>query len=354
VRKQDISGGPRTRRALRPLAERLEIALDAGGEALDMLAAAGRLAPLDRRDEVLTLLALHDLHLAPIDALGERVRLQHHPVVARLKAQLESSVLARLEALDAATAWDLPQDDAVAAMRALAARGLVPEVYDWLADDASWDEAIAFFALEGGPDGGFDDLVAVCQVGLTGEPKLELAQNYWDEMGRGTLADVHTELHRRLSKAVDMPVVPRDDQPIESLERVLLGSLLATNRWLQPEMVGALGLLELQAGPRCRKVVKALERLGASEDALAFYQEHAVADPRHGKDWVDHVIAPLAADDPTWATRIVRGARWRSLLNNAFFTAMAERFVPRSLVDLTDAPSAPAPAAAGRQLSRIA
>ena len=81
------------------------------------------------------------------------------------------------------------------------------------------------------------------------------------------------------------------------------------------------------------KVLAALRRLDAPRDAFAFYEEHAVADPRHGKDWVDHVVAPLAAD-PEWARRIVRGARWRSLVNRRFFDAMAERFVPRREVSL--------------------
>jgi hypothetical protein len=105
-----------------------------------------------------------------------------------------------------------------------------------------------------------------------------------------------------------------------------LGSLLATNRHLQPELVGALGLLELQAGPRCRAVVEGMRRLGASDDALDFYVEHAQTDPRHGKDWLDNVVAPLGRSS-RWAAGIVRGARWRSLVNAAFFDAMAARFV---------------------------
>ncbi|MDP9071611.1 MAG: iron-containing redox enzyme family protein [Actinomycetota bacterium] len=40
-----------------------------------------------------------------------------------------------------------------------------------------------------------NDLVAVCQIGMEGVAKLELARNYWDEMGRGQAADVHAELH---------------------------------------------------------------------------------------------------------------------------------------------------------------
>lgn len=301
------------------LAHRLGTALDEGPAALDGLAGA---EPLDRRDAVLSLHLVHELHLAPVDGLGERARWQHHPAVAALKERLERRYVARLP-----EGPGLGAGDAVAALRRIAVADHVPAVYDWVAEQAGWDDLVAFLALEGGPDGGFDDLVAICQVGIGGEPKLEMATNYWDEMGRGVAADVHTELHRRFTRATAIAPVPPADLPVEVLERRLLGSLLATNRWRQPEMVGALGLIELQAGPRCRQVVRGLERLGAPEDAVAFYAEHATADPRHGRDWLDRVVAPLAADR-RWAERIVRGAAWRSAVNHRFFAWAARRFLP--------------------------
>jgi hypothetical protein len=269
---------------------------------------------------MVTLLAVHDLHVAPVEKVAGRVRWQHHPAVAALKVRLEERFLSRLDERDRQAGWDLPADPA-AALRSLAALDRVPRTYEWLAERASLDELRGFLALEGGPDGGFDDLVASCQVGLDGEAKLELARNYWDEMGNGEAADVHTELHRRFSRALGIEGVARTEQPIEALDRAGLGSLLATNRSRQPEMVGALGLIELQAGPRCRKVLAALKRLGAPADAFPFYEVHALVDPKHGKDWVDHVVAPLG-DDPFWAEGIVRGARWRWLVNDAFLAAV--------------------------------
>ena len=297
-------------------------ALADGGCGLEALAGA---EPVDRRDLLLTLSAIHDLHAAPLRQLDGRERLQHHPAVAQLKWRLEETLVAELDRRDAAAEWDLPERP-TAALRAIGVRGLVPEIYEWVAHDADADEIVEFLSIEGGPDGGFDDLVAACQIGLHGTAKLELAQNYWDEMGNGTLARVHTELHQKLSRALGLSCPPREKQPLEALERSVLTGLLATNRWLQPELLGALGLLELQAGPRCRKVVVGLERIGAGDDALDFYLEHAYVDPRHGKDWVDKAVAPFD-DDPRWAAGIVRGARWRWMVNADFFHAMADMFL---------------------------
>lgn len=277
-----------------------------------------------RRDRFLTLLEIYDLHLAPLDELGDVARYQNDPLVAGRKAELEGEWLLELEELWAG----VPQegdasvvDEAVAWIRGVAVDDRLPKAYHWLADEATWEQVVQFLALEGGPDGGFDDLVALCQVGLSGSAKVELGKNYWDEMGNGDLEAVHTRLHDQLVAALELPVISRESLPVEALERAALNGLLATNRWLQPEMIGALGLTELQAGPRCRKVLQAFDRLGAPQAAYAFYTEHADVDPVHGKDWVEKVIVPTIARTPAWGPRIVKGALWRAKLNLAFFQA---------------------------------
>ena len=313
-----------------PLATLLDEALRTGRRALDGLLGA---EPLDLRDRFLTLLQVYDLHTASLDDVGDRARHQGHPVVAEIKDRLERAWLVELER-DWADAGPLDEavgvERVVSAMRAVAAKDRLPHAYRWLASDASWEELVDFLALEGGPDGGFDDLVAVCQVGLSGSAKLELGKNYWDEMGRGDADGVHTVLHQRLSAAIRLPHVPREAMPVEALERAALGGLLATSRWLQPEMLGALGLLELQAGPRCRLVLQGFDRLGAPADAYPFYVEHAEVDPIHGRDWMDKAVVPTVADRPEWGPRIVKGAWWRSTVNLRFFEAVRRDLVLRS------------------------
>jgi hypothetical protein len=304
------------------LADALSDALAAADpQALASLATA---APAGPRDRFTTLLRIYDLHAAPLEVVGDAARFQHDPAVAALKQRCESEWLAELQALP------LPDGvaaDPVAAMRALAAKDRLPTVYKWLARTASWEEVVTFLALEGGPDAGFDDLVAVCQVGLAGSAKMELATNYWDEMGDGDPDAVHTTLHDDLVRAIEMPRIPLDDQPVSALARTALGGLLATNRWLQPEMLGALGLIELQAGPRCRLVLQAFERHSAPAAAYPFYEVHAEVDPRHGKDWLEKAIEPTVAERPQWGDRIVRGALWRSAVNAAFLNDVTDQLV---------------------------
>jgi hypothetical protein len=276
----------------------------------------------DRRDRFETLLSIYDLACAPLSEVGAAAQLLETPELVSLKRRLEGEWLAELDAVPVPADLD---DDPVEAMRVLATRNRLPTVYRWLAAEASYEELVHFLAVEGGPDSGFDDLVAVCQVGMFGPAKMEMAQNYWDEMGNGSPADVHTTLHQRMAAALEMPRIPRGDLPVEALERSALGGLLATNRWLQPEMIGALGMIELQAGPRCRLVVKAMERVEAPAEALPFYEVHATVDPRHGQDWLDKVIAPTADEHPEWNARMVRGAWWRAVTNAGLFDLLAEQ-----------------------------
>lgn len=280
------------------------------------LEAGDDVCPGDDQDTFCALLSIYDLWLAPLaDLAGAEVH-QSDPELLALKRGLDAWFAHRLA--QRVPGPEPSPVDAVSTLRRIAVQDLVPSVYRWVAEEATWPELVAFLAIEGGPDAGFDDLVAVAQVGLRGLPKLALATNYWDEMGRGDPAAVHTELHHDLVVSAGMPRIPRADLPDWVLERSAVNGLLATNRAFQPELIGALGLLEMQAGPRCRAVVKGLRRLGAPQGCLPFYEEHAVADPRHGKDWLARAVAPLA-EDPDWARRMVVGARWKADVNRRFF-----------------------------------
>jgi hypothetical protein len=342
VDRNDTSPTALAHRSPTRLEHRVVAALRTASETGDErpLEQLGAATPTDRRDGLATLGVIHDLSLAPIDQLGGDERWQHHPAVATLRQALEAALVDHLETMapaldgDGGEGEDSTAAGAVAGMRRLAHADAVPEIYRWLATTATEGELIDFLSLEGGPDGGFDDLVALAQVGLGGRPKLELARNYWDEMGRGHLDDVHTALHERLAAALGLRAVPRSEQPEEALLRSVLGSFLVLSRAHQPEAVGALGLVELQAGPRCRWVLRALDRLGVAPDAWPFYVEHAEADPRHGRDWLDGVVAELA-EEPRWAVGMLRGARWRAAVSEQFFRAALQWFVPSAVAGPT-------------------
>ena len=80
-------------------------------------------------------------------------------------------------------------------------------LFPWLADSASHDEMLWFLTQEVAGEAGFDDLLAITQIKMPVTAKLEMARNYWDEMGRGG-AGMHGPLLERLADYLSIDARP--------------------------------------------------------------------------------------------------------------------------------------------------
>ena len=77
-------------------------------------------------------------------------------------------------------------------------------LFPWLAEHATLDEMRWFLTQEAAGEAGFDDLTAYAQVKLPPRAKLELARNYWDEMGRGNPKGMHGPMLDKLIEALGL------------------------------------------------------------------------------------------------------------------------------------------------------
>lgn len=201
-------------------------------------------------------------------------------------------------------------------------------LFAWLAESADRDQLRWFFEQEAAGEAGFDDLVAYTQVKMPLVPKLELARNYWDEMGRGNIAGVHGGLLDALVETLEVdPVI--EDTVWESLALANAMTAMATSRRYAWHSIGALGVIELTAPGRSASVAKGLKRIGLSERERRYFDLHAVLDVKHSQDWNADVLRPAVAEDPRRAAAIAEGAfirlnrgsgcfeRYRALLWNA-------------------------------------
>src|SRR5690349_7168113 len=103
------------------------------------------------------------------------------------------------------------------------------------------------------------------QVKLPKRAKLELARNYWDEMGRGNVKGMHGPMLETLSNALMLQ--PCMEETVwESLALANAMAGLAGNRCYAYHAVGALGAIELTAPGRSTCVAAGLRRLGVSAD----------------------------------------------------------------------------------------
>jgi len=182
-------------------------------------------------------------------------------------------------------------------------------LFPYLEREATLDELRWFLRQEVAGEAGFDDLVALTQLRMPDRAKLELARNYWDEMGRGMHSAMHGPMLSRLADALGI-----DQQAEVVAEAVALGNLLAGlayNRRYAFHAVGALGVVELTAPDRSRMVNLGLKRLGVPARDRQYYALHATVDLRHSLTWNREVIGPLVAERPEVAVAIAEGALMR-------------------------------------------
>ncbi len=180
-------------------------------------------------------------------------------------------------------------------------------LFPWLAAEASRDEVRWFAEQEAAGEAGFDDLVAMTQVKLPTLPKLELARNYWDEMGRGQEKGMHGPMLASLVETLDLePTI--ENTVWESLALANAMTAMASARRYAWHSVGALGAIELTAPARSACTAEALKRIGLSGKERRYFTLHAVLDVKHSEDWNREAIRPAVAEDPRRATAMAEGA----------------------------------------------
>jgi hypothetical protein len=188
--------------------------------------------------------------------------------------------------------------------------GQADPLFPWLAEYATYEQMRWFLHQEVAGEAGFEDLVALTQIKMSEQAKLELARNYWDEMGRGNASGMHGPMLGRLAGAFHL--APEPETTV--WEALSLGNLmvaLAANRRYAYQSIGALGAIELTAPTRAVYVAQALRRLGMGGKARLYFELHATLDVRHSEAWNQEVILPLAEEDPTRCIKIAEGALLR-------------------------------------------
>jgi pyrroloquinoline quinone (PQQ) biosynthesis protein C len=184
-------------------------------------------------------------------------------------------------------------------------------LFDWLEAEATTQQMTWFLQQEIAGEAGFDDLVALTQIKMPVRVKLELARNYWDEMGQGREGGMHGPMLSRLAQELGIASADEGGVVPESLALGNLLVALAVNRRYAYQSIGALGAIELTAPGRAVKVNAGLKRLGVGGAARRYFALHATLDVKHSAAWNREVLRPLVACDPRLARPIAEGALMR-------------------------------------------
>jgi len=198
-------------------------------------------------------------------------------------------------------------------------------LFKWLATEARLDQMRWFLEQEVAGEAGFDDLVALTQVKMPVRAKLEMARNYWDEMGRGEPKGMHGPMLEQL--ADHLHLAPTIETTVA--ESLALGNMmvaLATNRMFAFHAIGALGVIEMTAPGRAALVTEGLNRLGVPKKQSHYFALHAVLDVKHSEAWNSEVLLPLVAEDPRRARAIAEGALLRLWCGKCCFDRYRQEF----------------------------
>ena len=198
-------------------------------------------------------------------------------------------------------------------------------LFPWLAEQATMDEMRWFLTQEVAGEAGFDDLTAITQVRLPVRAKLELARNYWDEMGRGNAKGMHGPMLEHLARRLGLePVVGTTIWEALALANTMAG--LAASRRYAFHSVGALGVIEQTAPGRAKLVGEGLRRLGVSGKDRHYFDLHAILDIKHSEAWNAEAAWPLVRENPAWAPALAEGALMRLECGAACFRRYREAF----------------------------
>ncbi|MEV7684030.1 iron-containing redox enzyme family protein [Streptomyces sp. NPDC056909] len=261
----------------------------------------------------LLLSRLHHLILRIPDAPTAEGSLAVHEVTGLLE---RATLRGEDRQLDAALLADLPSEPGqfLSWLKEQARAHRVfkhPYYMDFIRNHATEADVRTYMIQESVVDGRFDDLLALMQVGTSGPAKMEIAANFWDEMGNGKPAEVHTHLFNQIFDVFKVS----EKELEESLTGTALLSgnlavLLSRYRHRYPEAVGFLGMTEWLVPDRFVQVVSAWERLGLPDVGIVYHRLHITVDAQHAAGWFHNIVKPSAPSE-FMRLGIARGALWR-------------------------------------------
>ena len=268
----------------------------------------------DSRDALhRALTVLYQQHVRlPVDSSLEN---QFHPLAVRLMYELErpweDDMLRRVRRDADLSEAALPSDPNQFAewFRSTAFSHPLYEhdLYTFLASDATRAQLEWFFTMECAGEAAFDDLVAMGQIGTRGAVKMEMASNYWDEMGKGRAHAVHTHLFHCLIEGLSLDAPLASELPWQVLAgvNVMLWSCIPRRNAFRAQ--GTLGAVELLAPQRCTRVAHGAKRVGIRKKSVVYYTAHAIIDIGHAEGWLENVVKPQVDVFPPARVGIAEG-----------------------------------------------
>ncbi len=263
----------------------------------------------------LALYICYELHYRGFD--GVNPRWEWNPALLHVRGRLEEAFLSALRQDVGEIDESETAADAMDALTVEPIDGSGPSYY--LRDTGSWEQMREYFVhrslyhlKEGDPH-------AFAIPRLIGQAKASFVAVEFDEYGGGRGPLVHQQLFADLMAAAGLDATYLgyvNDVPGEALASVNLMSLFGLHRVLRGAAIGHFASTEITSSPGSRRLVEALERMGAPEPCIGFYREHIVADAVHEQVVRTDVVGDLVAREPSLDRDVVFGIKARDVVED--------------------------------------
>lgn len=164
---------------------------------------------------------------------------------------------------------------------------------------------------------------------LSGAVKAAMVTIQIDEYGLGRTTAMHAQLFRRLMLDWELDAgygAYLDQVPGVTLLATNMISLFGLHRRWRGALVGHLALFEMTSSTPNARYARGHRRLGGSEDAARFFDEHVVADAVHEQIASHQLAAGLARSEPARSGDILFGARCAALADQLFSQHVLRRW----------------------------
>ena len=266
-------------------------------------------------DLQLALAVCYELHYRGF--AGVNPRWEWNPALLHVRGRLEDAFLSAVRQDVVEIGPDQAAADAMDALSVEPVDGTGPSYY--LRDTGTWEQMREYFVHRSLYHLKEADPHAFAIPRLIGQAKASFVAVEFDEYGGGRGARVHQQLFADLMDAAGLDSTYLgylDDVPAEALASVNLMSLFGLHRALRGAAIGHFASTEITSSPGARRLVEALQRMGAPEPCVDFYREHIEADAVHEQVVRTDVVGDLVAREPHLDRDVVFGIRARDVVED--------------------------------------
>lgn len=300
---------------------------------IDLLMKNGDKTIQDLQNHKMTALArIYEYEFNPI--LASQLKITGNKELQIIKAQLENDFIVYYENKfqDATALSELPENskDFIEWFKKLIRNhsSYSHKLYtEYLSKQASLEDMRFYLAQESTLDPRFDDLIALMQIGLPAKIKMELANNYWDEMGNGSINDMHSNMFAKVFKYFNITTEYIDKKILPSA-RISgnLSSILTLHRQNFAKAIGYFGVTEYCVPFRFKFFIQGCERLKINKEVYVYHTLHETIDAMHAHGWFTNVIVPLIKKDTSYAREIAIGALLRLNSSQLYLDELYNKF----------------------------